>query len=162
MRKNKMILLVILILPWLSMPFLGKRTIKRLYPGALFMFVWVGVESILAKKRVWWRIYEKLSPKIIGELPFMLGPFFVGSLWILKFTVGNFIRYLFLNLIFDTLFAYPGMFILKRLGIASLIRLRPYQMVLLFMGKSVIMYGVQSLANKLRKKPKSLFQKLFS
>lgn len=162
MKKNKMILLVIMILPWLSMPFMGKRTIKRLYPGALFMFVWVGVESILAKKRVWWRIYEKVNPNIIGELPFMLGPFFVGSLWILKFTVGNLIRYLFLNLIFDTLFAYPGMFILKRLGIASLVRLRPYQMLLLFMSKSVIIYGVQSLADKLRKKPKSRFQKLFS
>ncbi|WHY67868.1 hypothetical protein [Neobacillus sp. SuZ13] len=162
MRKNKMILLVIMILPWLSMPFMGKRTIKRLFPGAIFMFIWVAVESILAKKRVWWRIYERIIPKVIGELPFMLGPFFVGSLWILKWTFGNFTRYLFLNLIFDTLFAYPGMFILKRLGIASLVRLRPYQMVILFMSKSVIMYGLQSSADKLRKKPKSLFQKLFS
>ena len=157
-----MILLVIMILPWLSMPFIGKQTIKRLYPGAIFMVVWVGVESILAKKRVWWRIYERINSKVIGELPFMLGPFFVGSLWILKWTFGKFPRYLFLNFIFDTLFAYPGMFILKRLGIASLVRLRPYQMVLLFMSKSVIMYGLQSSVNKLHKKPKSLLQKLFS
>ena len=157
-----MILLVIMILPWLSMPFMGKRTIKRLFPGAIFMFIWVAVESILAKKRMWWRIYERINPRVIGELPFMLGPFFVGSLWILKWTFGNFIRYLFLNLIFDTLFAYPGMYILKRLGIASLVRLRPSQMVLLFMSKSVLMYGLQSTVTRLRKKPKSFLQRIFS
>lgn len=162
MRKNKMILLVMMILPWLSVPFIGRRAIKRFYPGALFIIVWVAVESIFAKKRVWWRIYEKLIPNVIGEMPFMVGPFFVGSLWILKFTFGNFMRYLYLNLFLDTLFAYPGMFILKKLGIASLVRLRPYQMVILFMSKSVLMYGFQNLVNQLRKKPKSLFQKLFS
>ncbi|MBT2697471.1 hypothetical protein J7E79_08600 [Bacillus sp. ISL-40] len=162
MRKNKMILLLMMLLPWLTVPFLGKLTIKRFYPGALFIVVWIAVESIIAKRRVWWRIYEKIIPNAIGEMPFMVGPFFVGSLWILKFTFGNFIRYLFLNLFLDTLFAYPGMFILKRLGIASFVRLRPFQMVILFMSKSVIMYGIQNSVDKLRKKPKSLLQKLFS
>src|SRR4051812_16639939 len=108
MRKNKMILLVIMILPWLSMPFIGKRTIKRFYPGALFICVWVFFESMIAKKRTWWRFYEKLTPTGTGEMPLIIGPFFVGSLWILKFTFGNIIRYFFVNLIFDFLFVYPG------------------------------------------------------
>jgi len=162
MRKNKMILLAMMVLPWLSLPLLGKRSFKRFYPGALFISVWVAVESIVAKKRMWWRIYERIIPKVIGEMPFILGPFFVGSLWILKFTFGNFFRYLFLNLLLDTFFAFPGVYILRKLGIASLVRLKPYQMVLLFMCKSVLMYGFQSKVNGLRKKPKSLFKKLFS
>lgn len=162
MRKNKMILLVMMLLPWLSLPLLGKRTIKRFYPGALFIVVWVAVESIVAKKRMWWRIYERIIPKVIGEMPFIIGPFFVGSLWILKFTFGNFFRYLYLNFFLDTLFAFPGMYTLRKLGIASLVRLKPYQMVLLFMSKSVLMYGFQIKVNALRKKPKSLIKKLFS
>lgn len=162
MRKNKMILLLMMLLPWLTVPFLGKRTIKRFYPGALFIFLWVAVESIVAKKRVWWRVYERLIPNVIGEMPFMLGPFFVGSLWILKWTFGNFTRYLFINLLFDILFAYPGMFILRKLGIASFVRLRPIQMVILFMSKSVIMYGIQNSVNRWRKKPNPILQKLFS
>ena len=162
MRKNKMILFAMMVLPWLSLPLLGKLSFKRFYPGALFISVWVAVESIVAKKRMWWRIYERTIPQVIGEMPFILGPFFVGSLWILKFTFGNFFRYLFLNLLLDTFFAFPGVYILRKLGIASLVRLKPYQMVLLFMCKSVLMYGFQSKVNGLRKKPKSLFKKLFS
>jgi hypothetical protein len=51
MRNNKMILLVMIVLPWLTVPFLGKLTIKRFYPGALFISVWVFFESIIAEKR---------------------------------------------------------------------------------------------------------------
>jgi hypothetical protein len=160
MRKNKMILLVMMILPWLSMPFLGKRNIKRFYPGALFICVWVFFESVIAKKRVWWRFYEKLTPKGTGEMPLIIGPFFVGSLWILKFTFGKLKRYFFVNLIMDVFFVYPGLFVLKRLGIASLLRLKHYQLLSIFMSKAMIMYGFQSLIIKWRKKPTSLLQKL--
>lgn len=159
MRNNKMILLVMMILPWLTVPFLGKRTIQRFYPGALFICVWVFFESIIAEKRSWWRMYEKLIPNVIGEMPLIIGPFFVGSLWILKFTFRNFIRYFFLNLIVDILFIYPGIFMLKRLGIASLVRLKPYQMLSIFMSKSVLMYGFQGLMDKLRKKQKIYISK---
>ena len=162
MRKNKMILLVLMIVPWLSVPFLGKRTIRRFFPGTLFICVWVFFESMIARKRVWWRFYEKLTPRGTGEMPLIIGPFFVGSLWILKFTFGNILRYFFVNLILDSLFVYPGMFVLKRLGIASLIRMKKYQLLSIFVSKAMIMYGFQNLINKLRKKPKSLLQKLFS
>ncbi|WP_413303213.1 hypothetical protein AA0X95_25640 [Bacillus sp. 1P10SD] len=162
MKQNKLFLLAMMLIPWLSLPLLGKRAFKRFYPGALFIFVWVLFESYFAKKRLWWRFYEKLIPKTMGELPFMIGPFFVGSLWILKFTFGNFFRYLLLNLILDTLFAFPGMIALRRMGIVSLVSMKHYQMGLIFMIKSVIMYGFQSMIEKMRKKPKSLIQKIFA
>lgn len=162
MKNNKLILLLIMILPWFSMPFIGKRTIQRFYPGALFICVWVFFESMIAKKRVWWRFYEKLTPLGTGEMPLIIGPFFIGSLWILKFTFTNIVRYFFVNLIFDVLFVYPGLFMLKRLGIASLIRLKPYQLLSIFMSKAMIMFGFQHLIDKFRKKPKPLLQKFFS
>ena len=162
MKYNKMFLLVIMLLPWLSVPFLGKRTFKRFYPGALFIGALIIVESSIAKRRVWWRFYEKLIPNIIGEMPLLIGPFFVGSLWILKFTFGKFFRYLFLNIVTDSLFVYPGALILKKWGIVSLVRMRNYQLLLLCLAKSVLMYGVQSLIEKIRRKPKSLIQRLFS
>lgn len=162
MKHRKMILLVMMLLPWLSVPFLGKRTIKRFYPGALFMGAWITAESIIAKKRVWWRFYEKLIPGVMGEIPFIMGPFFVGSLWIFKLTFGNFFRYLIVNLITDVLFTFLGMTFLRKMGIVSLVRLKNYQMTILFMAKSVLMYGFQSSVEKLRKKPKSLLQRIFS
>jgi hypothetical protein len=162
MRKNKMILLAMMILPWLSMPFIGKRTFKRFYPGALFICIWVFFENIIAEKKAWWRFYESFGPKLMGIVPLIIGPFFVGSLWILKFTFGNFIRYFIVNFVIDMIFVFPGVFVLKKLGIASLVRLKSYQLLSIFLGKLIIMYGFQSLVNKLRKKPKSILKKLFS
>lgn len=160
MKHNKMFLLVLTLVPWLSVPMLGKRNFKRFLPAAFFIVVWISVESIMAKKRVWWRFYEKLIPNTMGELPFLLGPFMIGSIWILKFTFGNFFRYLIVNLVTDFLFVFPGIYVLKRMGIVSLVRMKQYQMGILFMVKSVLMYGFQFMVEKTRKKPKSLIKRL--
>ncbi|WP_160723800.1 hypothetical protein [Bacillus sp. USDA818B3_A] len=160
MKYNKMFLFVIMLVPWLSVPMLGKKNFKRFLPAAFFITVWISVESILAKKRVWWKFYDKLIPNVMGELPFLIGPFLIGSIWILKFTFGNFFRYLIVNLVTDVLFVYPGMFALKRMGIISLIRMKHYQMGILFMAKSVLMYVFQFMVEKIRKKPKSLIQRI--
>lgn len=162
MKSKKMFLLLMMLLPWLSVPLLGKQSFRRFLPGAMFICLWISIESILAKKRVWWGFYEKLIPNVMGELPFLVGPFFVGSLWILKFSFGNFLRYLLMNFITDITFVYPGMITLKRLGIVSLVRMKHYQMGILFMCKSVLMYGFQGMIDKLRKKPKSKIQRIFS
>ncbi|PFO00939.1 hypothetical protein COJ85_18285 [Bacillus sp. AFS076308] len=160
MKYNKMFLIVMMLVPWLSVPMLGKRNFKRFLPAAFFITCWISVESILAKRRVWWRFYDRLIPNVMGELPFLLGPFMIGSIWILKFTFGNFFRYVVVNLVTDFLFVYPGMFVLKRMGIISLVRMKHYQLGILFMAKSVLMYGFQFIVEKSRKKPKSLIKRL--
>ncbi|MFZ7942998.1 hypothetical protein [Bacillus sp. S3] len=162
MKYNKMFLIALIIVPWLSLPMLGKKSFRRFYPGALFVCIWVTVESLLAKKRGWWRFYEKLIPNFMGEIPFIVGPFFIGSIWILKFTFGNFFRFLILNSVIDYLFVHPGMVILRKMGIVSLFRMKHYQMGILFLGKSILMYGFQTIIEKIRKKPKTIIEKIFS
>ncbi|MFJ7725185.1 hypothetical protein ACIQXV_03380 [Neobacillus sp. NPDC097160] len=162
MKHNKMFLLAMMLVPWLSLPLLGKKSFRRFYPGALFVCIWVTVESLIAKKRVWWRFYEKLIPKTMGEIPFIIGPLFVGSIWILKFSFGKFRRFLLLNTITNFLFVFPGMITLRNMGIVSLVRMKHYQMGILFMAKSVLMYGFQAIAEKIRKKPKTIIQRFFS
>ena len=151
-----------MLIPWLSLPLLGKKSFRRFYPGALLVCIWVTCESLFAKKRVWWRFYDKLIPNVMGEIPFIVGPFFIGSIWILKFTFGNFLRFLVVNLVTEFLFVYPGMIILRNMGVVSLVRMKHYQMGILFMAKSVLMYVFQSFIEKLRKKPKNIIQKIFS
>lgn len=157
-----MFLLAMMLVSWLSLPLLGKKSFRRFYPGALLVCIWVICESLLAKKRVWWRFYEKLIPNVMGEIPFIVGPFFIGSIWILKFTFGNFLRFLVVNLVTDFLFVYPGMIILRNMGVVSLVRMKHYQMGILFMAKSVLMYLFQLFVEKLRKKPKNIIQKILS
>jgi hypothetical protein len=148
MKNNKMFLAGMLILPWLSLPLLGKKTVKRFLPSSLFICFFVLAESFLSRKRVWWWFYKKLHPKLIGEIPLIWGPFFIGSLWIMKVTYGKLFTYLASNFIVDTFFVYKVTGWFKQNGYASLVRLKKYQLSLIFLLKSVLMYVFQYVFEK--------------
>ncbi|MCM3587812.1 hypothetical protein M3182_18970 [Mesobacillus maritimus] len=114
------------------------------------MAIVVWFEGELAKKRKWWWYYVKIQPKLSGRFPLTWGPFLIGSIWILRFTYGKFMLYLLLNLVVDTVFTYKFVDMLKDLGlgIASLVRLKKYQLSLLFFVKSLLLYGFQMLREK--------------
>ena len=148
MSYSKSLLVLMTILSWFSLLFFGKGAVKRFLPAGLFITLVVTIEDLIAKKRKWWWWYEKIHPKLSGIVPFLLGPFFVGSMWILKLTYGKFIRYIILNLMVDSIFTYFLVDWLKRLGISSLVRLKKYQLSLLFFLKSLLLYGFQFVKEK--------------
>lgn len=147
-RYEKFVFIIMIVVPWLSAPFLGKKTFKRFTPGAVFICIFVLIESLVAHKRLWWLFHKRLVPKVIGELPLILGPFFIGTLWIMKFTFGNFKRYFLTNFFIDAFFVYINVPILKKLGYASLIRLSKYNFLLIFLFKAVLLYLFQNIFEK--------------
>ncbi len=151
-RRNRIYLRILVVLCWLTIPFLGKETIKRYWPGAIFMGIFVYIESIIAEKLKWWKINTRLVHNYNGVLPLIFGPFVIGSLWILKFTYGKFYQYLLVNLAFDSFFSYPFYKFFKSLGIWKAKRLSQAQLLLLFSIKSVLMYGFQKMVFTLRDK----------
>ncbi|MFJ5762770.1 hypothetical protein ACIQAA_27355 [Neobacillus sp. NPDC093182] len=147
-RYEKFVFIIMIVVPWLSAPFLGKKTFKRFTPGALFICIFVLIESLVAHKRLWWLFHKKLIPKVFGELPLILGPFFIGTLWIMKFTFGNFKRYFLTNFCIDAFFVYIHVPILKKLGYASLIRLSKFNFLVIFLIKAILLYLFQILFEK--------------
>ncbi|WP_442599386.1 hypothetical protein [Neobacillus sp. D3-1R] len=152
MKNKKWMLIGMLIAPWFSLPLLGKKSFKRFLPAVIFINIVIFIESIIAYKRKWWWFYEKLHRKINGEFPLMWGPFFIGSFWIMKFTYGRFRLYMLTNFIIDSLFVFPGILILRKLGIASLVRLKHYQLLILFLYKAIILYIFQFFKESISKK----------
>ncbi len=136
-------------LPWLTLPFLGKKTMKRFLPSGVFMGLLVFFESVSAIKRGWWAVFKKLYFKLYGLEPFIFGPFFIGSLWIMKLTYGRFISFIFTNLLIDTTFVYAILDWFKNRGYGTLIKLEKYQLSLLFFVKSILMYGFQGIYEKI-------------
>ncbi|NRG34979.1 hypothetical protein HRF63_24280 [Bacillus circulans] len=143
MRHSRELLVLMMFLSWFLLPLIGKDAVKRFLPAGLFIALIVTIEDIIAKKRKWWWWYEKIHPKLSGIVPFLWGPFFIGSLWILKWTYGKYFRFIFINLVVDSIFVYFLVDWLKKLGIASLVRLKKYQLSLLFFFKSLLLYGFQ-------------------
>lgn len=132
----------------LTLPFLGRKHIKRFLPATIFMSIVIALESILAEKLKWWTIYKKLPPYFINEFAFIVGPFFAGSLWILRLTYGRFGLYFLFNAVVDALFVYPFYFWFRNLGIFALKKMNNIQLYILFLIKALLMYGFQSLWEK--------------
>lgn len=146
-----MLLLLMLVFSWLSLTLMGKNSVKRFLPAGIFIALITRWENAVAKKRTWWWWYEKLHPKLPGSLPFVWGPFMIGSMWILKLTYGKFFRYLILNLAVDSIFTFILVDKwLTKWGIASLVRMKKIQLSLLLFIDSILLYGFQYLIEKVK------------
>ncbi|TCJ00466.1 hypothetical protein [Cytobacillus praedii] len=148
MRYSKLLLILMMILSWFTVPFVGRASIKRFLPAALFMAIIVRMVNFIAKKRRWWWWYVKVHPSVSGSFPFVCGSFFVGSLWILKFTYGNFMKYMGLNLAVDSIFTYVIEPYLQKFGIASLVRMKKIQLMYVFTVLAFLLYGFQLVKEK--------------
>jgi hypothetical protein len=142
-RHSRFLLILMMIIPWFSIPLLGRSTIKRFLPATILIGCVVRINNITAKKRNWWEFYNSIHPKIPGDIPFILGPYLLFSIWILKLTYGKLPLFMITDAIVHILFAFPGMKLLKRLGIVSLIEMKPIQLTLLLTIRGFLLYGFQ-------------------
>lgn len=148
MRNVKLFMMLITLLPWVSVPLLPAKVFNRFLPAVIFISFYVTAEGYLAEKKRWWWFPISVKPNVIGELPLIFGPFFVGSLWILKYTFGKFKLYMLINLVVDAFFTYFTIDWLKKIGYVTLVRLTKFQLSLLFLVKSFVMYGFQVVYEK--------------
>ncbi|QIZ08715.1 hypothetical protein HFZ78_20075 [Priestia megaterium] len=147
-NKNQWLLNVpMVLLVWLTLPFLGLHNIKKFLPASIFIVIIENLFAQIGKKRKWWVFYKK-NPYISVALPFYIGPFLVGSMWILKWTYGNFKRFISLNAIVDGMFTILMMGLLKKLKIVTLVRFNKIQFFLYMFLKSFLLYGFQYLIEK--------------
>ncbi|WP_047986467.1 hypothetical protein [Ornithinibacillus californiensis] len=152
-KRHFLFNLAIIILPWMSLLFIGKRNVQRFSVAGIFIIVFEILNHLYGHKRSWWKFYDKKDSFFKDELPFSIGPYAPLSMWILKYTYGNFKKFVILNLIFDALFAFPIIDILKRYKIISLNGINHIQFFIYLHYKAYLLYGVQYLYEKARKLP---------
>ncbi|WP_096156760.1 MULTISPECIES: hypothetical protein [Bacillus] len=143
--KTKLYLFGLAIIPWLLIPMLGKQHVKRFLPASLLMgFILIG-ESLLAHNRMWWWVYKRPHRKIMGEAPLILGPYIMGALLMLRLGYGNILRFFIINICAHLFFVYVLMDWFKSIGFWSLVRMKKYQLFLLFSIEGFILYAMQIL-----------------
>ncbi|WP_066054023.1 hypothetical protein [Robertmurraya korlensis] len=148
LKKFNLYIALLFILPWLSLPLIGARTFKRFLPSSIFISLYLIIEGTIAQRRKWWWFPSNIKPNILNEFPLIFGPFFIGSIWILKYTYGKFKLYFIVNLIVDSLFTYGMMRGFRKMGYVTLVRLNSFQLSVIFLLKTMAMYGFQSLYEK--------------
>ncbi|WP_085994274.1 hypothetical protein [Oceanobacillus senegalensis] len=148
MNKIKIIFsLAQLILPWLTLPRLGKRTFYRFLPVSSFICLFLGALSVIANKRKWWINKNPLFPGPV-DLSYLLGTYFIGTMWIFKFNYGNFSRYVLINIALDWINAYPFFYISKLLGIFKLQKMRSRSWFYMSVLLAIIIYAIQNQVEK--------------
>lgn len=150
-KRHLVFNLLILTIPWLSLLFMGKRSVKRYSFAGIFIVIFEILNHIYGHKRKWWKFYDKRKLFIKDELPFSLGLYMPLSMWILKFSYGNFKKFVLLNAVSDGLFAFPIISFLKKLKIVGLNRLNHFQFFIYLHYKAYLLYGVQQMVEKRRR-----------
>lgn len=147
--KNQWVInIAMILLSWLSIPLLGWRSIKRYLPASILVFLICCIDVQLGKQRRWWSFYNKPQSYIPNEFPFMIGPNLAMSLWTLKWTYGNFKKFIILNALLQAIFVSPITRLFTKLKMYKLGRLNEFQFFLYFFYKVFFLYGFQYLFDK--------------
>ncbi|NHC42870.1 hypothetical protein G6549_23510 [Bacillus sp. MM2020_1] len=163
MKNQKLFLISLLVLPWLTVPFLGRKACKRFLPTAIFMCTFTKALDFYGEKKTWWKFYKGVGP--FDSMNFMnFGPYLVTSLWILKMTFGRFPLYIISNTVLHMSFIFGGLKFINNYKIFSLEDLSKLKYLAINFLRAMVLYGFQyiteptnsrkwfSLKNEFRKK----------
>ncbi|WP_160725797.1 hypothetical protein [Bacillus sp. USDA818B3_A] len=134
---------VLFLIPWLTAYFIPKNIFKKYTPVATFASLIVIIESMLSVPFKWWTVKGGLLSKIINDWSLILGPFFVGTIWIFRFTFGKFWMYLLTNTLMDLFLAYPVNWLLQKLKVYKLVNFKPKHIFFTGICYALVIYGFQ-------------------
>lgn len=137
-----------LFLPWLSLLFFPRRSLKKFFPVATFTAILSGIYCIISYKNSGWIVKGGWKTRVLNDLSFTIGPMFIGNLWIFHFTYGKFKKYLLTNFVIDGFFAYVLMPLFDRINLFRIGRFMSKFVLLHFMVMSVIIYSFQLLLSR--------------
>ncbi len=149
-RRHLAFNLLLIIVPWLSLLFIGKENMKRYSFSGMFIIVFEIINHLYGHERKWWKFYDKRQSFLRDELPFSIGPYMPLCMWLLKYSYGNIKKFLLLNALADGLFAFLLIDLFKKFKIIRLNRLNHIQFFIYLNYKAYLLYGVQYLYEKIK------------
>ncbi|WP_018931830.1 hypothetical protein [Gracilibacillus lacisalsi] len=149
----QMILWLMMVLPWISLLFINKHSLKRFMPVALFASLLVTIVFEMGYVFEWWIVHENIVPwGHITSFPLTYGVFIVGTIWIFHFTFDkSFWIYFLSNVIIDAFYAFIGLRLLLFLEIYELRNMGNFGIFIIMVMLAVIIYMYQKWQDKMMK-----------
>ncbi|WP_276358025.1 hypothetical protein [Cohnella caldifontis] len=136
----------LLVLPWISLFFLNPASIRRFMPVSIFAALLVTIVFEMAHAFRWWTILDKaiiLPWGYITNTAYTYGFFFIGTLWIFKFTFGRFWLFMLTNVVIDGLFQFGLDPLFARAGYYRFVNITHWQTFFIMVGIAVLLYLYQ-------------------
>lgn len=138
----KILLIATFVIPWLTLFFSNKSTVKRYMPVTIFTSLLMTIIFEIAYQYKWWIIHEYLVPwGYMIDIGFAYGIFAIGTFWIFVLASHKFWIYFLANLGMDLFMAFAGMKLLDVFGVATLKNIEAWQYFLVMFGISLVIYG---------------------
>ncbi|OIJ20147.1 hypothetical protein BKP45_10195 [Anaerobacillus alkalidiazotrophicus] len=147
--KRKVLSFCILVLPWLTTPLIGKNTFVRFLPVATFIGYIFSFLSEIADRRKWWKVKNALFPNYRLDFSYLLGLYFITTIWVFKLTYGNFLKYLSLNIVIDYLLSFPTVKFFTKVGVFEFKKMRPKHFCILSVLIAIVIYFYQQLVERI-------------
>jgi len=144
-NKKKALSLCTLVLPWLTTPMIGKNSFIRFLPVATFIGYIFSLLSEIADKRKWWKVRNGLFPDSRLDFSYLLGIFFITTIWVFKVAYKNFLKYLLINVVIDYIFVFHIVKFFTKVGVFEFKKMRPKHFYILSVGSAIIIYFYQLL-----------------
>ncbi|MFJ5760521.1 hypothetical protein ACIQAA_15605 [Neobacillus sp. NPDC093182] len=133
----------LLLIPWLTVFFIPKNVFKKYTPVAIFASLLVAINCMFSVPFKWWTVKGGLLNKVINDLSFILGPFFIGTIWIFRLTFGKFWLYLLTNSLMDLFLAFPINWLMQKLKVYKLVNFKSIHVFLISIFFALIIYPYQ-------------------
>jgi len=144
-----MIQWLMLILPFLTLLFMKSRDVKRYMPSGLLSIVLTTIVHDVGVTLGFWVVHETTFP-FNEMMPYFYGTMPIMTMWVLKFTFGNYWRYMITNAVLDTGFVYLLLdFFYPVTGVYGLVGITPLQTLPIALLLAVIIYPYQIWQEKL-------------
>lgn len=127
---------------------MGNKSFVRFLPVATFINLFVGAFAVYADKKKWWKSKNPFFPNSPVDVSYMLGAYFIGTLWIFKLTYGSFIKYLLTNIIVNYVNAFPFANLTTKVGIFKFKKMKASVWLCITTFLAIIIYGYQYMVEK--------------
>lgn len=149
--EKKLLSLVILIVPWLTVPLIGKKSFIRFLPATTFVNLLISLFSVVAEKKKLWKVKNPLFPYTAVDFSYLVGLFFVTTIWVFKLTYGNFLKYILLNVVLDYFLSFPIIKFFTKIGIFEFKKMRPVHFYYLSVFLAFVIYWYQYVIERVIK-----------
>ena len=146
--KKKALSFLILVLPWLTTPLIGKRTFIRFLPVATFIGYGFALFSEVADKKKLWKVKNGLFPNYVLDFSYLLGIYFITTIWAFKLAFGNFFKYLTINIVADYIFSFHIIKFFTKVGVFEFKKMKPKHFFYLSVGSAVFIYFYQLIVER--------------
>ncbi|WP_335871997.1 hypothetical protein [Bacillus sp. 2205SS5-2] len=145
MNSKKLLSLSILLIPWFTVPLIGRKTFTRYLPATTFVNLIISLVSVIAEKKKLWRVKNPIFAYTAVDFSFLLGLYFITTIWVFKLSYGNFKLYLVLNVLLDYILSFPLVRFFTKVGVFEFKKMRPKHFFTFSVFLAILIYWYQNI-----------------